>query len=271
MEGTRRVVFETVEILENILLFLPAKELFGVQCVSSLFRDIVTTSPSIQDKLFLQLRNEPRETWMLNDHEAEPRWWKRDYVSKRRFTSWTNGEKTEGSLFTPVQLNPLLSNTCSQKYPVATGRLSSVNLECLSLEFQMPLCLKDSWMDTYVSDPPCLKVQMQVDFAVPTDPEHTGSAKKTFESDRPLTIGEMLEGILSAEDSLWWLNGPSWPKQTGRPLKEMIGELERSTGQKAMVQCPFGDRALFVLFGVVVPSEEDRKRVRTRIETNTEN
>ncbi|KAK5723749.1 hypothetical protein LTR15_005449 [Elasticomyces elasticus] len=54
VDGTLQAVFNTVELLESILLHLSAKQVFGIQRVCKQFRDIVATSILLQQKLFLR-------------------------------------------------------------------------------------------------------------------------------------------------------------------------------------------------------------------------
>ncbi|TKA58976.1 hypothetical protein B0A55_10563 [Friedmanniomyces simplex] len=49
-----QAVFNTAELLENILLHMPAKSVFGAQRVCRQFRDVVATSVQLQRKLFLR-------------------------------------------------------------------------------------------------------------------------------------------------------------------------------------------------------------------------
>lgn len=48
-------VFNTAELLENILSFLPFKNLFGVMRVSKQFKSAIDNSPTLQRMIFLRL------------------------------------------------------------------------------------------------------------------------------------------------------------------------------------------------------------------------
>jgi hypothetical protein len=50
LNSARKDVFETTGILENILSFLPAKNIFGVRRVSRLWNDIIAASIRLQEK-----------------------------------------------------------------------------------------------------------------------------------------------------------------------------------------------------------------------------
>lgn len=53
------------ELLENILLQLPAINIFGVQRVCRQFRDLISSSVALQEQMFLRSSAVERETWVL--------------------------------------------------------------------------------------------------------------------------------------------------------------------------------------------------------------
>ncbi|TKA31264.1 hypothetical protein B0A54_15319 [Friedmanniomyces endolithicus] len=53
-DGSRKAVFMTAELLEDILMHLPLKELSVAQGACRRFREVVTTSAKLQQKLFLR-------------------------------------------------------------------------------------------------------------------------------------------------------------------------------------------------------------------------
>jgi hypothetical protein len=54
-----KAVFETTELLENILIHLPPREIFKVQRVSRGFRDTPVNSILLRQKMFLRFRSRP--------------------------------------------------------------------------------------------------------------------------------------------------------------------------------------------------------------------
>ena len=52
--AARQAVFGTSELLEQIILYLPMKTIFGIQRVCQKFRNVIATSPEIQTKMFLR-------------------------------------------------------------------------------------------------------------------------------------------------------------------------------------------------------------------------
>ena len=62
-QEVRQKTFDTLELLQSILIHLSAKQLYSVQCVSTQFRKAVLGCPLIRDKMFLNRSIRSRETW----------------------------------------------------------------------------------------------------------------------------------------------------------------------------------------------------------------
>lgn len=71
-DGSRQAVFRTAELLENILVHLPAKTIFGCQRVSRQFRDVIATSAAIRYKLFLKISDEEPQLWAAHSDQTPP-------------------------------------------------------------------------------------------------------------------------------------------------------------------------------------------------------
>ena len=107
-DGPRQAVFQTAELLENILLRLPVKSVFKVLRVCRQFRDIVDTSAAIRQMLFIQSSAEERQTWAVHWAEARDRY--RGTHIEAYFVNKTKAESVEttpGQVFNPARLNPL--------------------------------------------------------------------------------------------------------------------------------------------------------------------
>jgi hypothetical protein len=66
-EIARDAVFQTNELLENILIHLPARTIFGVQRVSKSFRSAIEDSVRVQKKIFRRKRQDPQTKVMVYD------------------------------------------------------------------------------------------------------------------------------------------------------------------------------------------------------------
>jgi hypothetical protein len=127
IDAPRQAALNSTEILENIISYLPNRTVFGVQRVCQQWRDVIAGSPTIQDKLFLRLRGQTPETWLLTNPVSFDRMYHNDpfdiqSIEKRfRMANATDMQAAKArssdrdinwnriQLFTPVALNPLLS------------------------------------------------------------------------------------------------------------------------------------------------------------------
>lgn len=71
-EGLQHTVFDTTELLENILVHLPVQDIYRVREVNKYWKEVVNTSPSILCKLFVNIQ-EPKRIWTksFSDEEGE--------------------------------------------------------------------------------------------------------------------------------------------------------------------------------------------------------
>lgn len=66
-DAARKAVLGTNELLEQIILYLPMENIFGIQRVCQQFRDIIASSTKIKTKMFLRLQiNVSDEAWVLD-------------------------------------------------------------------------------------------------------------------------------------------------------------------------------------------------------------
>jgi hypothetical protein len=128
-----RVALNTTEILENVLSFLTPFSLFSLQRVCRQWRDLIASSPSIQETMFLRARDRLSEVWMSEKPLLPP------FFQKERFSDFLNQkfrvvsatEIESGAwkssfggaqhLFTLVTLNPLLSRARDIDYGLVDG------------------------------------------------------------------------------------------------------------------------------------------------------
>ncbi|WPA99254.1 uncharacterized protein RHO25_003871 [Cercospora beticola] len=61
-EGLQHAVFDTTELLENILVHLPVEDIYKVREVNKYWKEVIHTSPSILCKLFVNIQ-EPKRIW----------------------------------------------------------------------------------------------------------------------------------------------------------------------------------------------------------------
>jgi hypothetical protein len=212
-DAPRQAALNTTEILENILSYLPNRTVFGVQRVCRQWRDVISGSPTIQDKLFLRLRGQTPETWLLTNPQTLDQMMDHIFPSERpvemkfRMADATDIQAVKvkfshsriidlSMLFTPVTLNPLLQ--CGQQIEEEDIEFmirvsSSGNLA----HFAQP----GSSRATFITDPPLTECTVHLDFkARPSCPDfyYLGSIAK-IRSDKPLTLGEAIDRSLESK------------------------------------------------------------------------
>jgi hypothetical protein len=184
--AARQQVFETTELLENIISFLPMRKIFTVQCTSKQWKAVIATSPGLQEKMFLRLKTTPKRTF-----EPCAVGWCRDVL-----------ERPTPASVTLVTLNPEFRYAYDYS-PRRFGTICVGHGVKINLEWgPAPIRYHSNLLDTYVSDPPCKKVDvgLRVNFRdratkFPTDVWVDCIATNL---EKGLTIGDTLRAALSA-------------------------------------------------------------------------
>lgn len=193
-DGPRRAALTTTEILENVLSFLPPKNIFSVQRVCRQWKDVIDSSPAIQEKMFLRLQNKAPETWRLTEENDQPRMVKvpagaiGDDVLHGDWYS-----HPMGSYYTPVTLNPFLRLRASCF--TIDERLYRFVSEDAELRHRSQFGQHPSYMQTHITDPPCnfLVVTLVYTSSPVSLDFHSVFHVLLLKSDRPLTIGELID------------------------------------------------------------------------------
>lgn len=116
LDSSRRAVFDTNELLENILSYLPLQELFNLQRVSQQWRGVIAASPGLQEKMFLRLQSAtPEDTWTVDlynpraSHKILSRTEREDAAAGSPKFRRVDGDQTEKQgHYIPTTLNPLM-------------------------------------------------------------------------------------------------------------------------------------------------------------------
>jgi hypothetical protein len=228
LDSSRRAVFDTNELLEHILSYLPFNQLFVLQSVSKQWRGVITSSPGLQEKMHLRPHSTtPEETWILENYDyhgplVNLSMYKMavDRAGAPRFRR-NDGIKTMlGKSLVPLTLNPMLS--LADPHPIVdngmgrvllrdntgVGRMPAIERSCLSFSDTVSICLRPgdirqncSMRNLCLSDPPSrvAEVKLMVKFhgAKPYQPY----AQRSFlyqrtgfrvVSEAGITIGDIL-------------------------------------------------------------------------------
>lgn len=191
-DAARQAVLQTNELLGAILVNLPMKQLFVMQRVSKHFKELIATTPKLQEKMFLRCTGFPTETWTIQER-----------------VSWARGPATR----TPVVLNPVLIDKIYLEasmpdwyFEMLREANRKIWVDCRGF----PIKQKVSLLDTYISDPPCHVAEglsFKVRFQAPAMNSKLSASEnyllcispEMVESRKGLTFGDILNAGLNAE------------------------------------------------------------------------
>lgn len=113
----RQRTFNTPELLQNILLYLPTKELYIVRRVSKQFKEAISECSPIRDKMFLNRSISPHETWKIvkGGHHGT------HFQSVGHWLFMQNSQTPEGPMFRvlgPKEPRPRCTFTPAVLHPV---------------------------------------------------------------------------------------------------------------------------------------------------------
>lgn len=254
-DGPRKAVFATAELLENILLFTPPKTVFAAQRVCRQFRDLVKTSATIRQKLFLRLSGTSAESWIIRTEPSYPVTTHFIARDTKSFDSTDHNVKP----CTPARLNPLLIRSGPRVWcsPTALRVLWGSGGESCNVPFPKAMAGPASWKETYVTDPPCCKARIKLAFLIKSKPPIHGTATREVSLATGLTLGDMINGALHQEGVMnMWSKGQRYETVSEVRLFDKLQELEQKSGKTAVISI---EDSHFHLQDVALPTEEEWK------------
>jgi hypothetical protein len=274
--SARQDVFETIELLENIVSFLPAEKIFNIQRVSKQWKAVIAASPSIEEKMFLRLKTAPKETY-----EPHALGWRISALQYHR----------RPSAFTLVTLNHQLRHD-----PICS--LRRWGLTCAGHERRVmvqwgpaPIRQCHSLFDTYICDPPskraevCLTVSFKKEVRGASDsdtkyPTKIWVSNVTAKSESGLTFQDVLRAALNAHGQTECKDDFNFPSELQHPseldmlryktfswahndsLKEAINRLPEYSKIPEILDCALMVLKLTLLDDVAAPTPEERALLR---------
>lgn len=198
-----QAVFQTSELVENILVHLPAKNIFGVQRVSKSFNNAVKNSLPIKEKLFLR----PRST---NVHKVI----------------------AHGFQHTAAVLNPLfIPGALPGDYTVHGTPLSSRNglydKYGVTMAHDCVIPMESSVQDTYLLDVPLKKLQLSLRLWLGEGGPTVMIDRVNVVAEQPMTIRAMIDSVLGSpqemglafEEEKWRAYNAEFPRAGGQPRR----------------------------------------------------
>jgi len=250
------------EIVENILVHLPIKDLFVHQRVCRGFKEVIEASTRIQKKMLRVPPDTPPEPWTVIRRRGK---WAFECIDP---SEW-NGC---GPTTIPVTLNPTLNVLCSKPEEMfcirrtrwgKSWRNEHVRLNVRAFSVNQ----FSSLLATYISDPPCKEAVVRVKFYIvwprsTTRPEahpySASSESKTVHSLTGLTLGNLWENALDGPGEFVVKDQYGTGRSQGEPNLKAL--LERLGNPVIVLDMPWE----FELVKVVVPVPEEWAEVTQR-------
>jgi hypothetical protein len=271
--------FGTTELLEHIISFLPMKKIFTIRRISKRWRDVIATSPSIQEKISLRLKITPKQTC-----EPHKLGWPKTTGALHRLT---RPDLTLVSLNPELQHDPICKDRRYGLTRPGHGRRVMVQWG------PTPIKQCHSLFDTYISDPLCkyaevsLTVRFKKDVHGVADSDAEYPIKLwvsyiTASADSGLTFQDVLRAALNARGQTECKDDFNFPSQfehhikndsfryktfswaPDRSLREVIGDLPRYTEIPQILDCVLMELKLTLLNDVAAPSLQERAELRRR-------
>jgi hypothetical protein len=223
--ATRDAVLNTTELLERILAHLPSRKIFVIQGVSKHWKKVISTSPDIQETLFLRPTppERPREIWELVDAQfnrvrvltkTEARLYAGDCDPRRLEQREGDAVRNHAPVYLLVALNPMMERSAGSfltrhtvvglDEPGVAHTIKDTRHERVSYEGTMALLEQNASM--YLTNPPTCEAYIDVTvFYRDADAPSTTPAIKAslsrivVESSKGLKIQDIVEGAYRGE------------------------------------------------------------------------
>lgn len=273
-----QAVFNTAELLENIFLFLPVKDIFKSMRVSRQFRDIVTTSTLIHRALFHHSNNEDVRKWtvkrltpvsivasiagtnvstMYRPSQAHMP------LTPGVFEYVPTGAVQDGTQqiydHTVTTINPLLRLNFTSDWKDSRPTYSEASRGRVFVYYRHPIAITHEfsslWTNMHITSPPSLKASIGFQWELQGINAWNDADLVEVENSEGITFGDVLSAIRNApSSSTLQYDGSSiadWAIRAGTVMS-VAEQLERRTNRKVVI-----NYNSLCLTGVVVPNEEN--------------
>ena len=269
IDAPRQAVFKTAELLENILMHLPVKTVFGIQRVCRQFRDIVGTSTSIRQQLFLQPTGVERQTWAVRNNQSNllPFFPYHPPAGAYFVQADDDAKAKTPRTVIPARLNPLLDLLLYQQDQQAAHRAWSSSVEHVYFTpiFTLHLSNKSaSWRGMQLTDPPTTSANTSL--VLGTGKSRSTRGTKSWDVEDRHSQGLTLGGVIdagnesdNASDALVVINGhvEICHKAT---LDDMVEQVSEASRKPVKIQAL---ASTIQLEGMVIPTEAEWEEMST--------
>lgn len=262
MATARNRVFETEELFEGILSFLPFKDLFYIRRVSKRWAGGIDGSASLQQKMFLRHRDQS-QLWILDrKHKVGANQYRKKYAhlndTEMNFQR-VKVPREDSKSITPVTLNPMLQNDNIHPHGPNVLRMAighefeEVTYRGRTDAFWDNGNSDASFWDTFVTGPPCDKIAVKL-FSLyfgnghppPTEqstrrPIQTGVAFSNFaiEVDTGVRMRDiLLAGLTAHGDVRGWFAMPLAWRRCGGTILDAVEAAKKDFGNEYVSERP---------------------------------
>lgn len=199
----RNAVLDTTELLEAIILCLPAINIFGVRRVSTEWLDTILSSKRVQQKTFLspitsderwRLRGVPRPSSSEQEYDdVELAVFPRDVTSANKDA--VSAKQFFGREFVPVDLCPLLSPYWGP-FDIVMKLLRLKRNENCTFDMLDLVGRSGPWRGMYVTNLPCKVVRLRASLELKEPPHIFIKSAITLRDEGGLKLGALLDRLL---------------------------------------------------------------------------
>lgn len=227
VDAPRQAVFNTAELLENIILQLPVKSVYSAYRVCTQWKALVNTSKAIKEKLFL-LSATPRKVWEFKEALT--------FTIARIFPAPDDTELSElpdeasiksRTFLQPVKLHPLLvlmnhfkesaADRLNARTPERVSATLGRKVRMLARSLNAPSALGSTFtgqspvLDAFITDPPCKVVRVIQHWLVKS--RAAGWTRR-----------DTVDCVVRSEDGITFRGIITSMHQCGRRFREAAGE-----------------------------------------------
>jgi hypothetical protein len=201
-----QTVLSTTELVEQIIMHLPAKRVFRAQRVCKTFANVIATSPSIQKKIFKRLSTGPlKQTRIFTTSLTKGKHASRMDTSGKAKLAINKRPRRVLSPWLTIVSDVYRFGPRWRGFQKAAG--VEVRLEWRrSVDGEFFTDDEDSYMDTYFCDPPCRQITVFQTYVVDGD---TFENCKGVRTDRPMTIRRVAIRSSSAKPQICFSSSAS--------------------------------------------------------------
>lgn len=259
-DAPRKAVFNTTELLENILLHLPIRSILTAQRVCRQFKELVDTSIHLQTALWMRTKN-VEQTWFHQvTFASQPG--PGIFLGVTRNQAFTAKDPTSPWMkhteLIPAELNPALLRSFELPEEDAAQRLGDGEYA----QFLSPKDLANkqgSWRKMYLTDPACKSIEGLLRGLLPGRPSCCvwGHRKRVSDS-KGLTLGAIVDHMLTTTGgSVVVGSGGNHRRFDDAVLGQAILHEERESGRKARLVL----NSDIYFPGMIIPSENEWKNM----------